>query len=374
MRTRLVSILVVAAAVVAAMVQPLHGEGVTQDRDLLRFLARAFPYFPGSSYTVTEDTRHLTPSGSYRVVVVDRQCDSTYLAGASTALIDEVRSTVWVGSIGRLPFAEQGIAGGDLKTALDDFLPKAMETSLGMRVRLDWAHGDRQAGALIPFTMMVDTGYGEFAKQVAVTGDGAFVVLGAWYPRQEDPVTFRRELLDASPEVMWDHEPREPRVDVVEFSDLQCPGCKAKWSLIEGVLERHPASLRHGMVSFPLTKIHPWAFRASAAAWCVAAQRPLLLTSFKELFYSIQREMSVSEVTPTALDFVEAEGLQADAFNACYLKDASLDGVHRQMALGHRLGVAATPTYFVDGWMVQVPDEAWFPDFVQQLLDGDEPS
>ena len=116
--------------------------------------------------------------------------------------------------------------------------------------------------------------------------------------------------------------------------------------------------MKHGMVSFPLTNIHPWSFRSASASWCVALQNAGSLVSFKELFYSMQSEMEVSLVTPTSLDFVDGAGLDGTAFTACYLREPSLDAVHRQMALGHQLGVSATPTYFVNGWKIQAPNES----------------
>jgi protein-disulfide isomerase len=128
------------------------------------------------------------------------------------------------------------------------------------------------------------------------------------------------------------------------------------------------------MVSFPLTNIHPWSFRSASASWCVAAQDAESLVPFKELFYSLQSEMEVSLVTPTSLDFVDGNGLDGEAFKSCYLREPSLDGVHRQMALGHQLGVDATPTYFVNGWQVRTPNDSWFPGMVDRLVAGEDPS
>jgi protein-disulfide isomerase len=173
---------------------------------------------------------------------------------------------------------------------------------------------------------------------------------------------------------MWDTESdAASKLDIVEFSDFECPACKGKWPLVKQSIEKHGNAVRHGMVSFPLTTIHPWAFRAASASWCVAEQSPSSLISFKETFYSLQREMQVSEVTPTSIDFVAGNGLDETAFRSCYLREPSLDAVHRQMSLGQVMAVRATPTYFVNGWLIQVPDDTWFPDFLETLLRGEEP-
>jgi hypothetical protein len=251
-------------------------------------------------------------------------------------------------------------------------LPELLKQNMDLKVKVAWDSGLR-AGALIPFRLRVDTGYGEYSKLAAVSADGKVLTLGARLPLGEDPVRFRRDLLAGSRDVVWDHGKPEAKVELVELSDFQCPGCKAKWTLIKKTLDELGDGVRHGFVSYPLTTIHPWAFRAACAGHCVAEQRVDLLLPLKELFYSLQRDMSVGEVTPTAQDFVAANGLDQSRFDACYLKPPSLDGIHGQMTLGHRLGVNATPTYFVNGWLVQVPDEEWFLPMLRRLAAGEEP-
>ena len=127
------------------------------------------------------------------------------------------------------------------------------------------------------------------------------------------------------------------------------------------------------MVSFPLTTIHPWAFRAASASWCVAQQDPHALIPFKETFYALQREMEVSLVTGTSVDFTVGRGLDEGRFRECYLRPPSIDAVHEQLSLGQIMGVASTPTYYVNGWKIQVPDGSWFPALVERLLRGEEP-
>lgn len=344
-----------------------------QDPQVLRWTERAVAWCPGSSFEITEDERQVTPSGSYRRLVVERSCDNTFLAGGITLLIDEVTSTVWLGSVARLPIKEAGVNPAGLRGFIESFLPGALESRMRMKVRVSWDAGSAPAGALIPFTLLVDTGYGEYRKPVAVTSDGDLLVIGGAIPLAADPVAFRAKLLHDSGVVMWDHGSRDAKLEIVEFSDLECPACKGKWPLVTAQMERFQGDLRHGMVSYPLTGIHPWSFRAAAATWCVADQAAEQLVPFKELFYSLQRDMEVSLVTTTALDFVAGNGLDEEAFRACYLRSPSLTSVHAQIALAQDLGIMSTPTYVVNGWMVQAPTEDWFPGFLDQLAKDREP-
>ena len=352
-------------------------EGQTPEPDptVLRFVQRALPWCPDSTFEMVENTRHQTPSGSYRVVTVERNCASKALTAKPTVLVDEVSSSAWFGSVGKLPFENAGVEAKALRTFVEGFLPDALRASMNLKVRVEWDAGPHRPGALIPFELVVTTGYGEYRRAAAVSSDGEYLVLGSDMPLKEDPVAYRRKLLSGSELVMWDSESgaKEPSLEIVEFSDLECPACRGKWPLIQQELKKHGHAIRHGMVSFPLTMIHPWSFRAASASWCVAQQNPQLLIPFKETFYSLQREMEVSLVTPTSVDFASGNGLDETIFRNCYLRESSIVPVHDQMALAHRLNVHATPTYFVNGWMVQMPDPLWFPDFVNRLLAGEEP-
>ena len=343
-----------------------------QDPQVLRFAERAISWYPGSTVRIVESESRQTPSGSYRLVTVERTCDKDYLSGTTPLLIDDLTGDVWIGSRGNLPTGDPAFNPAKLDRYVEGILPELLKQNMDLKVRVEWESGLR-AGALIPFVLRVDTGYGEYRKPAAVSADGKVLTLGARLPLGEDPVRFRRELLAGRKDVVWDHGKPEAKVELVELSDFQCPGCKAKWTLIKKTLDEVGEVVRHGFVSFPLNTIHPWAFRAACAGHCVAEQRVDLLLPLKELFYSLQRDMSVGEVTPTAQDFVAANGLDQARFDACYLKTASLDGIHGQMTLGNRLGVTATPTYFVNGWLVQVPDEAWCTAMVRQLAAGEEP-
>ncbi len=342
-----------------------------QDPTVLHFVQRAAPWYPDSAFTIVNDRRVMTASGSYRLIAVKRTCANRYLTGVRGWVIDEVTHTMWAGVVGTLPPVPQ--VSSNLEGFLKSFLPGALQRSLRMTAKVVWKTGGRPSGALIPFLLKIDSGYGTYLKPAAVTADGRRIVLGSPYPLGSDPVAYRRKLLEKSPLVLWDHPGHHAKVEIVEFSDFECPACKAKWPLIAETLKKFDGTIRHGMVTFPLTLIHPWAFRAASAAWCVARQDPGKLIPFKEQFYSMQREMDVSQVGPVAKDFVAGHGLDVQAFSACFLEQPSLNAVNGQIGLAQDLGVMATPTYFINGWQIQMPAKDWFLPLIQRLIAGQEP-
>ena len=342
---------------------------------VMRFVQRALAWYPNSNFQLVSNTKFHTPSGSYRFVEISRTCASVILTGKPTMLVDESANTIWLGSVGELPpFQAAGAGPEALRVFLSKFLPEALKSSMGLKVQVEWDAGPRRPGSLIPFYLKIDSGYGSYRRQAAVTSDGKYLVMASEMPLDEDPVAYRRRLLAENAVVVWDTEASDNiAVDVVEFSDLECPACKGKWPIIHLVLKKYAGSVRHGMVSYPLTTIHPWAFRAACASWCVALQEEQALIPFKETFYGLQREMEVALVTGTSVDFVVGHGLDEGAFRECYLRPPSIDAVHQQLALGQTMGVSATPTYYVNGWKIQVPDGSWFPALVERLIKGEEP-
>ncbi len=362
------------AAVTVTLVAWACGAALpTDDAYALRWVKRLASWYPGSVFQLKENSRHETPSGAYRVIQVERTCDSKFLTGVTTVLLDEATGTAYFGAVGKLPPQAATTDPATLRRFLDDFLPMALARSMRMRVRVVWGQSMVRSGGVIPFALQVQTGYGEYRQRCAVTADGAYLVLGAHAPWETDPVAWRRDLLADSDLVLWDHGRPGARVTVVEFSDFECPGCKAKWPVMKAVLEAFPKDVRHGMVNFPLTAIHPWAFRAAVAGWCVASQDARALLGLKERFYALQSDMELAQVGPTARDWVESSGLDPAAFDACFLKERAIGAVLRQIALAHDLDVNATPTYFVNGWRVQVPAKRWVLDLVGKLVAGGEP-
>jgi protein-disulfide isomerase len=364
---------VLLALLVTASARAADGEPEPDPRTL-RFVQRAIAWYPNSTFRLVENTRYDTAQGSYRYVAVERDCASRILSETPTAVIDEATDSIWLGSVGQLPGEAVGGDQEALKRFLSGFLPEALLSAMNMRVTVEWDAGPRKPGAVIPLSLLVETGYGTTRRPGGVTADGRYLVMGDEMSLKDDPVAVRRRQLSSSEFVIWDKpSDGDARVEIVEFSDLECPACKSKWTLIQTVLGRFKASVRHGMVSYPLTTIHPWAYRAASATWCVGQQDPEAVIPFKETFYALQRDMGVSEVTPTSIDFVAGNNLDEQSFRSCYLRDPSIRAVHGQMTLGNGLGVRATPTYFVNGWMVQVPDESWFPDMIERLIGGEEP-
>jgi hypothetical protein len=237
---------------------PLWAEGEDPPEPapkVMRFVKRAVAWYPNSTFRLVSNTRFQTPSGAYRFVEVERTCASKVLTGWATMLIDEIANTVWLGGVAELPpFQDAGAGPEALREFLSQFLPKAHKASMGVKVEVEWNAGPRRPGTLIPFFLRFDSGYGTYRRQAAVTTDGKYLVMGSEIPLDEDPVAYRRRILAESDLVVWDNEPgKETPLEIVEFSDLECPACK---DYQYGVAEKYgPDTARDGEFSIGLPPV-----------------------------------------------------------------------------------------------------------------------
>lgn len=132
-------------------------------------------------------------------------------------------------------------------------------------------------------------------------------------------------------------------VAIVEFSDFECPFCGQHArdtypSIRRDLVEQGLAS--YVALAFPLERIHPHARKASEAAECAARQGR---------YWEMHERLFAS---PTALadeglsGSAKAVGVDSERFQACLGGEAS-DKVAADIAVGRRLGVNSTPTFFV---------------------------
>jgi protein-disulfide isomerase len=144
-------------------------------------------------------------------------------------------------------------------------------------------------------------------------------------------------------------------VTIVEFSDYQCPFCGRVTPTLAKIREVYGDRVKFVWKDFPLTQIHPQAFKASEAAHCAGDQGKYW--EFHDRLFANQQALQ-----PDALKKHAAElGLNASAFNECFDSSKYRDRVREGMGQGEQLGVSSTPSLFINGRLVAgaVPYESF---------------
>jgi protein-disulfide isomerase len=132
-------------------------------------------------------------------------------------------------------------------------------------------------------------------------------------------------------------------VTIVEFSDFQCPFCQRVAPTLKRVKETYGDKVRIVWKDFPLTAIHPEAFKAAEAGNCAREQGKFW--EFHDRLFANQQALQ-----PDALKaHATAVGLDTARFNACLDTAKYTDRVQDHIGAGTRLGVNSTPAAFVNG-------------------------
>jgi protein-disulfide isomerase len=131
-------------------------------------------------------------------------------------------------------------------------------------------------------------------------------------------------------------------VTVVEFSDFQCPFCRAAENTLKQVRQKYGDRVKLVYMDFPLG-FHQHAMDAARAARCAADQNKFW--QFHDALFADQAKLSANDLKQTAT----AVGLDRTKFNGCFDSGGHNAGIQQDVAEGSSLGVTGTPTFFVNG-------------------------
>lgn len=159
--------------------------------------------------------------------------------------------------------------------------------------------------------------------------------------------------------------PKDAPLTLIEYSDFQCPACATYYPLVSQIKKEYEGKLLFVYRHFPLP-IHPHAPIAARAA--EAANRQGKFWEMHDKLFENQTTWS-GQKDPKATFVGYAKDLQLDlAQFEKDLGDSALDSfVNQSYAEGTRLGVRATPSFFLNG--EKIPNPRSIEDF-KTLLDA----
>lgn len=155
--------------------------------------------------------------------------------------------------------------------------------------------------------------------------------------------------------------PRNAPVTIVEFSDFQCPFCERAERSLQAVRSKYAGKLRLVYRNFPLP-IHPNAQKAAEAGWCAAEQNKFW--QFHDAMFADQSKLDVSDLKGLAARL----GCDTKKFSHCLDQAKYAAAVKKDAAEGERLGVDGTPTFFING---RVLNGAQPPAAFEEVIDDE---
>ena len=134
----------------------------------------------------------------------------------------------------------------------------------------------------------------------------------------------------------------DAKVTVVEFSDFQCPACKAAEPVVVEILNKYKDKIRFVYRNYPLPS-HEFGQIAAQAAEAAALQNKFW--EYHDKLFEKSPDLKKENLLTIAKDL----GLDLDKFTKDLDSDAVKQKVADDQADGNRAGVTATPTFFING-------------------------
>lgn len=139
--------------------------------------------------------------------------------------------------------------------------------------------------------------------------------------------------------------PKDAKVQIIEYSDFQCPACQRAQAAIQNVLAAYPNEVRLIFRHFPLSG-HIWSGISHQAAEC--ANEAGRFWDYHDRLYAEQSKWSgPTNPTGTFLIYARDMGLDLDKFAACLTDQRITRRIIEEKQKGDSLKVSSTPTFFI---------------------------
>jgi protein-disulfide isomerase len=136
----------------------------------------------------------------------------------------------------------------------------------------------------------------------------------------------------------------DAKVKIVEFSDFQCPFCSRAAETVEQLKKKYGNKIAFYYRQFPLP-MHSNAMPAAQASLCVNEQGAPKFWKWHDLAFKNQQNLDAASLEK----YAKEAGANVDKFKECVAAKKYADAVKTDMEYGEKLGVKSTPTFFING-------------------------
>lgn len=155
----------------------------------------------------------------------------------------------------------------------------------------------------------------------------------------------------------WTTGAKDSQVQLVEYSDFECPACAAAEPTVEQVMEKYKSVVGFTYKQFPLRTIHPDAAKLSEASEAAGAQGKFW--EFKQIMFANHDVIFADDVSDPIAKMEEImqanlEGLDFDKFKSeldsgMYKPDVAADELEAK-----QLNLTYTPSFVLNGELLDL--------------------
>ncbi|HUP59556.1 MAG TPA: thioredoxin domain-containing protein [Thermoanaerobaculia bacterium] len=323
---------------------------------LKTYAVKAMPRCPEGVLTLEE-----VPNGgvtNFEAYTVTLRSSDKYCGGKKFLLYSPKTQTILIGAV--LPLAAN-----------------SLPTNVRVEQEAARVLGGKVAAAISPFPIADglkpvkisrETRFGPFAYHGFVDAGERFLIVGSRGSLQTDPAKTLRESLDVAKLAVRKGN-KNAKVEIIEFSDFQCPTCARAHDKIDPIIEKNLSKVNYGRIDLPLFEHHEWAVPAAMAARAIQRVAPAKYWAFVDYVFKNQEAIGKRKFDTVLAEWLDDHDVDAKAVQNIYASKAERQALLDHLSKAFSMGIAATPTFIVNGQIMGFgPDGTFTLDAIRAAL------
>ena len=202
------------------------------------------------------------------------------------------------------------------------------------------------------------TPYGSFSYNGFIDASEQFLIVGFRGSINADPAKALRETLGAATAARRGDP--NAKVEILEISDFQCPTCARAHEKLEPIIQQNLSKMNYVRIDLPLFEHHEWSIPAAMGARALQKVAPAKYWAYVDYIFKNQEAIGKRKIDDVVKEWMEDNDVDWAAVSKIYNskteRQALLDHISRAFAVG----VAATPTFLVNGQIMGFGPEGTF--------------
>ena len=167
---------------------------------------------------------------------------------------------------------------------------------------------------------------------------------------------------------------QNPIVQIVEFSDMECPFCRMSSPKLTKIVQKYPEAVQLVFKNFPLHSdcnslipeggMHKNACKGARAIRCAGLISPEKFWQVHNVLYK-DKDFDSSLLSKLESEFQKPENLTR--FKVCY-EGSYPAGVEEDVEEGRKFGVSSTPSVFLNGRLIKDLDESFLSYLIERQI------
>jgi protein-disulfide isomerase len=317
---------------------------------LRTYVERSLQACPGSKIQIEPVAK--TGPANFKVWKVVQTSDAPGCGSQSLAIVSEKTGQVILGNMWILPED-----GRPLPVVLSDFGSQLMQNQATAKVS-----PSPLTDGIFEVKLTRTTSDGPLSLTGWLDASKRFFIVGKRGPIGSDPRLRMKSTLAKGAPVRGN---AKGKVSVIEISDFQCPACRVAHQKLEPLFKRNLDRIEYIRVDFPIFEHNDWALEAAMGARAIQHVAPSAYWDFVDYIFDRQIMLTRSNLPTTVRQFAEERDLDWSRIESFFRSTEERQKLVDQVALLFDLGMYGTPTFLIDGQVIDRSDGGAF--FAEEL-------